>query len=66
MSAQLTALARIRLRFTLNGWRQDVRLRTAAWIQTVLLAGLTIAGALWISVRCRVRPTASICICASG
>lgn len=49
MSAQLSTIAQFRLRAAVNGWRQDVRLRTAAWVQVVLLAGLAVAGALWIS-----------------
>ncbi|MEZ4641007.1 MAG: hypothetical protein R2856_39630 [Caldilineaceae bacterium] len=49
MSIQLNAIAQCRLRAARNGWRQDVRARITAAIQIVLLAGLTIAGALWVS-----------------
>ena len=49
MSAQLSAIAQFRLRAARNGWRQDVRLRITAWIQVVIIAGLALAGALWLS-----------------
>lgn len=49
MSAQLSAIAQVHLRAARNGWRQDIRLRTTLWIQIVLLAGLSVAAALWLS-----------------